>query len=50
MTQATSVAASVGEVVTQTTQNDARVTRVGAFIRKTSIDELPQLLNIFLGD
>jgi putative colanic acid biosynthesis UDP-glucose lipid carrier transferase len=50
MTQATSVAASVGEVVTQTTQNDARVTRVGAFIRKTSIDELPQLLNIFKGD
>jgi putative colanic acid biosysnthesis UDP-glucose lipid carrier transferase len=50
MTHATSMAASVGEVVIQTTQNDARVTRVGAFIRRTSLDELPQLLNIFKGD
>ena len=30
-------------------KNDARVTRVGKFIRGTSIDELPQLLNMFLG-
>lgn len=29
--------------------NDIRVTRLGKFIRKTSIDELPQLWNIFLG-
>ncbi|RYE24538.1 MAG: sugar transferase [Sphingobacteriaceae bacterium] len=31
-------------------KNDPRVTRVGAFIRKTSIDELPQLFNILKGD
>ena len=30
--------------------NDPRITKVGRFIRKYSIDELPQLINIFLGD
>ncbi|MBQ9375956.1 MAG: sugar transferase [Ruminococcus sp.] len=30
--------------------NDPRVTKVGAFIRKTSIDELPQLINILTGE
>lgn len=31
-------------------KNDPRITKVGNFIRKTSMDELPQLLNILLGD
>ncbi|MFP4500027.1 MAG: sugar transferase [Candidatus Hydrogenedentota bacterium] len=31
-------------------KDDPRVTRVGRFIRKTSIDELPQLLNVFWGE
>ena len=30
-------------------KNDPRVTRVGRFLRRTSIDEIPQLLNIILG-
>ena len=29
-------------------KNDPRITKVGKIIRKTSIDELPQILNIFL--
>jgi lipopolysaccharide/colanic/teichoic acid biosynthesis glycosyltransferase len=33
-----------------TTKNDARVTGIGRIIRKTSIDELPQLLNVLKGD
>ena len=31
-------------------KNDRRITKVGHFIRKTSIDELPQFINVFLGD
>jgi lipopolysaccharide/colanic/teichoic acid biosynthesis glycosyltransferase len=29
--------------------NDPRITKVGKFLRRTSLDELPQILNIFLG-
>lgn len=39
-----------GAGAASTQRDDNRVTRVGAFIRKTSIDELPQLINVLLGE
>lgn len=43
------VEASRETIVRQATQDDPRITRVGRFIRRTSIDELPQIFNVLSG-
>jgi polysaccharide biosynthesis protein PslA len=45
-----SMRADAGAAFRQATRNDSRITRVGAILRRTNLDELPQLINVLRGE
>src|SRR5690606_8463825 len=45
-----SMTVNIESDIKQASRGDRRITRIGAFLRRTSIDELPQFINVLFGD
>lgn len=43
-------AENIGDGLKVKSESDSRITKIGSFLRKTSLDELPQLFNVFIGN